>query len=431
MDAAREYENYYEYDAAGNRTLLRHGETDAEDLTYYGYNAANELLSAHAKDGWTYFSYDMDGNTVAEQRPAYTRYYDWDGRDMMVRVRSTEPGWTDNVYRYGGLASRVSTLESIGLTYYDWDGINVIQEKDSTNTVTDRQVHGYAPIPSVGDIALMDKGGGSTYVPISDQVGTVWVLLDSTGAVANSYSYDAFGVGGGVTETIANRYRFGTKRLDADSGLYHFIARQYLSSAGRFMGRDQSGDGAGYVYVRQNPLVWADPDGEPLLLIVVGGVVLVGAAAGLYYLLRDRDARGMTEEEANKVTELLGAIKKASQDVQRGPCCFHIDAKDITPEEIRQNLQNTKIIGVFKSGTGYDFACETRKGLFGIGRRTILRTTFFDEKTPDGCESRWKDLIHESWHSSYGDMSETYAEDYADKVFECLGGKARCHGGDP
>ena len=116
----------------------------------------------------------------------------------------------------------------IGLTYYDSDRIDVIQEKDSTDTVTDRQVHGYAPIPSMGDIALMDKGGGSTYVPISDQVGTVWVLLDSTGAVANSYSYDAFGVGGGVTETIANRYRFGTKRLDADSGLYHFIARRSL-----------------------------------------------------------------------------------------------------------------------------------------------------------------------------------------------------------
>ncbi len=105
VDAAREYENYYEYDAAGNRTLLRHGETDAEDLTYYEYNAANELLSAHDVDGWTYFAYDANGNTVSEQRPSYTRYYNWDGRDMMVGVRSTEAGWTDNVYRYDGMAA--------------------------------------------------------------------------------------------------------------------------------------------------------------------------------------------------------------------------------------------------------------------------------------------------------------------------------------
>jgi len=43
VSAVRQYENYYEYDAAGNRTLLRHGETGAENLTYYEYDAANEL----------------------------------------------------------------------------------------------------------------------------------------------------------------------------------------------------------------------------------------------------------------------------------------------------------------------------------------------------------------------------------------------------
>jgi hypothetical protein len=42
---------------AGNRTLLRHGETGADNLTYYGYDAANELTNLHGKDGWTYFAY--------------------------------------------------------------------------------------------------------------------------------------------------------------------------------------------------------------------------------------------------------------------------------------------------------------------------------------------------------------------------------------
>ncbi len=266
VDAAREYENYYEYDAAGNRALLRHGETDAEDLTYYEYNDANELLTAHDRDGWTYFAYDANGNTVAEQRPAYTRYYDWDGRDMMVGVRSTEAGWTDNVYRYDGLASRVSTLESIGLTYYDWDGIhtegasrpsvarptgrvrrtrpafrragNVIQEKDASGSVTEQQVHGYAPIVTVGDIVLMDKAAGSVYVPVADQVGTIWDLADSSAAAADSYEYDAFGVGRSVSESLPDRYRFGTKRHDSDSALYHFVARQFQSRIGRFSASD-------------------------------------------------------------------------------------------------------------------------------------------------------------------------------------------------
>ena len=73
---AREYENYYEYDLAGNRTILRHGETGADNLTYYTYNAANELTQLHDNSGRTYFAYDQNGNTIAEQKPTYTRYYD-------------------------------------------------------------------------------------------------------------------------------------------------------------------------------------------------------------------------------------------------------------------------------------------------------------------------------------------------------------------
>ncbi len=218
---------------AGNRTLLRHGETGAENLSYYGYDAANELTTVHDQGGWSYFYYDQNGNTVTEQTPSYTRYYDWDGRDMLAGVRSTEAGWTDNVYRYDGLASRVSTLESSGFTYYDWDAINVLQEKDGSGNVTSRQVHGYAPILSVGDIALMDVAG-SPYVLLADQVGTTSNLLDSTGVKANSYTYDAFGVGRSVTETVPNRYRFWSKRLDADLAFYLTNAGPYAPRHGRY-----------------------------------------------------------------------------------------------------------------------------------------------------------------------------------------------------
>jgi RHS repeat-associated protein len=263
VDAARQYENYYEYDAAGNRTLLRHGETDAENLTYYTYNGANELTELHDAAGWTYFDYDPNGNTVMEQAPSYTRYFDWDGRDMLTGVRSTEQGWTDNVYRYDGLASRVSTLESGGLTYYDWDSINVIQEKDADGDVTNRQVHGHAPVFSVGDIALMDKSG-TPYVPVSDQVGTTWNLLDSSASKANSYAYDAFGVARSVSETVSNLCRLGTKRLGVDSGLYHFIARHYRAAAGRFLSRDPVSRFSrmpGYCFGGDGPLVYVDPSG--------------------------------------------------------------------------------------------------------------------------------------------------------------------------
>ena len=43
VDAERQYENYDEHGPAGNRTLLRHTEGGAENLTYHECNAANEL----------------------------------------------------------------------------------------------------------------------------------------------------------------------------------------------------------------------------------------------------------------------------------------------------------------------------------------------------------------------------------------------------
>jgi RHS repeat-associated protein len=235
VEAARQYENYYEYDPSGNRTLLRHGETDAENLTYYDYNGANELTRLHASAGWTYFAYDQNGNTVMEQSPGYTRYFDWDGRDMLTGVRSTEQGWTDNEIRYDGLASRAELLDSTGTTRYAWDGIRVLKLEDEEGDLKQRQVHGHAPIPSVGDIALMESADGDPYAPIPDQVGTVCKVLGSAGAVANAYQYDAFGVSRSVSESFANPFRFAGKPLDPDPALYRLTARSYQPWMGRYM----------------------------------------------------------------------------------------------------------------------------------------------------------------------------------------------------
>jgi len=264
VDAARQYENYYEYDPAGNRSLLRHGETGAEDLTYYDYNAANELTDLHHASGWTYFAYDANGNAVSEQTPSYTRYFDWDGRDMLAGVRSTEGGWTDNEIRYDGMAHRAALVDSTGMTYYAWDGIRVLKTEDGAGSLRQRQVHGYAPIPSVGDIALIESAAGDPYAPIPDQVGTNWKLLDSAADVANSYQYDAFGVGRSASETFSNPYRFAGKPLDPDPTHYHFIARQYVPRLARFDARDPLAVGIGSQYVAflARPASVADPTGK-------------------------------------------------------------------------------------------------------------------------------------------------------------------------
>jgi len=113
---------------------------------------------------------------------------------MMTGVRSTEPAWTDNIMRYDGMASRTELVDGTGTTRYTWDGIRVLKTEDGEGALRQRQVHGYSPIASVGDMALMESAAGDPYVPDADQVGTIWNLLDSAAAKANAYTYDAFGV---------------------------------------------------------------------------------------------------------------------------------------------------------------------------------------------------------------------------------------------
>jgi len=194
-------------------------------------------------------------------------YYDWDGRDMLVGVRSTEQGWIDNEIRYNGLASRVSLVDSTGMTYFTWDGIRVLKTEDGALELKQRQVHGYSPIASVGDIALVESGRGE-YVPVPDQVGTIWRAVDSSASVANSYAFDAFGVSRSASEAFSNPFRFAGKPLDADPTLYHFIARQYDPALGRFLSREpmwQSSRLSFYDYVQSNSPSAVDPWGRSII----------------------------------------------------------------------------------------------------------------------------------------------------------------------
>ena len=116
---------------------------------------------------------------------------------------------------------------------------------------------------SVGDIALMDKGG-IQYVPSSrpggDRTGTCGVHR----CCRQLLLYDAFGVDRGVAGEVSSLYRFATKRLNTDLRLYHFKARSYEALNGRFISMDPLHHISAfppYSFALSTPLVLADPTG--------------------------------------------------------------------------------------------------------------------------------------------------------------------------
>ena len=89
------------------------------------------------------------------------------------------------------------------------------------------------------------------------------------------YRYDAFGEDLANTglpvaspSSLATAYRYTGEQFDAESGLYHFRARQYDPLVGRFCGRDPFLDIPDlphllnrYAYAAGNPLTYRDPSG--------------------------------------------------------------------------------------------------------------------------------------------------------------------------
>jgi RHS repeat-associated protein len=104
------------------------------------------------------------------------------------------------------------------------------------------------------------------YFPVYDSMGNVRQYVDETGAVVAQYSYSPFG-DGLVSEGVlaeAFRFRYSTKYLDKNTGLYYFDYRYYNPEIMRWMTPDPSGERGGgnlYAFCNNAPLYSFDPNG--------------------------------------------------------------------------------------------------------------------------------------------------------------------------
>ena len=131
---------------------------------------------------------------------------------------------------------------------------------------------------------------GSTWTPSFygyDGHGNVRFLTSTTGAVGNTYQFDAFGMPIASAGTTANTYLYSGERFDSALNLYHLRARYYKMLTGRFETMDpgkesccklrasQVGDIFDprtlheYVYTANNPVNAIDPTGKDYLEYLV------------------------------------------------------------------------------------------------------------------------------------------------------------------
>jgi RHS repeat-associated protein len=238
----------YSYDADGRRTSRISGLDQAGASPSVGttaFDAANELSTWGAQS----LTYDLNGNLVSDGVNTYT----WNARNQLVGIS----GGVSAAFTYDALGRRLSRQVGSTTTNFIYDRLNLVQETSGGSVVADYLVGLQT------DETYARTSSSVTQSFLRDGLGSTVALLSSSGGIATTYNYDAYGnvtVGGAAS---ANPLQYAGRENDG-TGLYYNRARYYSPLFGRFVSADPIGLQGGtnlYAYVQGNPVSYVDPFG--------------------------------------------------------------------------------------------------------------------------------------------------------------------------
>lgn len=256
----------YTFDASGNRTKqvvnLSGSTPTGATTTSYAYNAGNQLC-------WRYTGTSINAcGSPPTGAVTYTfnQAGDETGASNGLAFAYNNAGQTSSVTPAGGsaqslgyLASGQQKLVQDGATSLQMSGLGVSSTSTGGST-------SYGRTPDGTLVNERTSGGRYWYLYGGDTLGTVQGLVDSSGNWKINRSYTPYGETVSTSGTDPNPFWY-LGGYQAASGLYHFGARYYDSTLGRWTQEDpvnQSGsltDGNKFVYSADNPLNYADPSG--------------------------------------------------------------------------------------------------------------------------------------------------------------------------
>jgi RHS repeat-associated protein len=296
----------YSFDASGNLTAktpyvyvtgdLTSGSSTVSSVSsgdlaqlYVGAPVENSALPAGttvASIGASSFTVDhnatstVSGATITVTQPGTTYAWDEDNRLTLV----TLPSGATIAYTYDMTGRMLARTDSSGTTVFEWDRFDCIRES-APETGT-----------SVFDTATFDSGtfgsSGLTlyyvvqgrlfelcrdsvyYAVVSDALGSVRLVLDTSASTVSHFEYDAWGnlqassadnlPAGGMMYRYVGAYGC---RFYLDTGLTYMRQRWYDVSLQRFASRDAIHRVSTiYTYSRNKPATLFDPMGlDPLL----------------------------------------------------------------------------------------------------------------------------------------------------------------------